>query len=106
MGQERFYPILVWINPERLELLRRAGLEHFTREVFAGMCTIEVKTTEDQKSVILREFQQAKVTTTDTIELLPREVKDTLFQLVLEKKSLDVVDDFLTQIPQIKAKMR
>jgi hypothetical protein len=33
--------------------------------------------------------------TTKSIELLPREVKDKIFDLVVEKKSIDVLDDFI-----------
>jgi len=33
--------------------------------------------------------------TTKSIELLPRKVKDEIFSLVIQKKSIDMLDDFL-----------
>jgi len=42
-------------------------------------------------SVMLEYF----LATTKSIELLPREVKDKIFDLIVEKKSIDVIGDFL-----------
>ena len=33
--------------------------------------------------------------TTQSIELLPRKVKDEIFDLVIKNKSIDVLDEFL-----------
>jgi hypothetical protein len=33
--------------------------------------------------------------TTKSIELLPREVKDKIFNLIVKKKTIDVMGDFL-----------
>lgn len=91
------YPINIWINEERYERLQKAGLTDITRDVLAGLKVIQVPTTVAQKDAILKKFSQAKcdTATTKTIELLPRAVKDRLLDLVLEKKSIDVMQDFL-----------
>jgi hypothetical protein len=91
------YPINIWINEERLEKLQRAGLANLAQEAFAGLKKLAVPTNEQQRDVILRKFPTAKYdsATTKSIELLPRAVKDKIFDLVVEKKSLNVIDAFL-----------
>lgn len=94
------FPINIWINEERLEKLQSAGLAHLAQEVFAGLKKLPVPTNEEQRDTILRRFPTAKYdsATTKSIELLPRETKDKIFALVVEKKTLDVINAFLTSI--------
>jgi len=56
-----------------------------------------VPNTEAQKDAVLKTYPMAKYDSTPTksIELLPRDVKDKIFDLVVQKKSLDVMDAFL-----------
>ncbi len=91
------YPINVWINEERFEKLQKAGLADMAIEVLAGMKVLPVPTTEKQKDEVLKLFSTAKfdTATTKSIELLPREVKDKIFDLVILKKSLNVMDEFI-----------
>jgi len=46
---------------------------------------------------VLKVFPTAKYdsATTKSIELLPRKVKDKLFDLVVEKQKIEVIGDFL-----------
>lgn len=91
------YPINIWINEERFEKLQRAGLADMAKEVLAGMKVLAVPATEKQKDEVLKLFPMAKFdsATTKSIELLPREVKDNIFDLVILKKDLDVIDEFI-----------
>lgn len=91
------YPINIWINEERFEKLQRAGLADMAKEVLAGMKVLAVPATEKQKDEVLKLFPMAKFdsATTKSIELLPREVKDNIFDLVILKKGLDVIDEFI-----------
>ena len=91
------YPINIWINEERFEKLQRAGLADMAREVLAGMKVLPVPATEKRKDEVLQLFPMAKFdsATTKSIELLPREVKDNIFDLVILKKGLDVIDEFI-----------
>jgi hypothetical protein len=91
------YPINIWINEERFERLQRARLANMAREVLAGMKVLPVPATEKQKDQMLRLFPTAKFdsATTKSIELLPREVKDRIFELVVRKKSVNVLGDFI-----------
>ncbi len=91
------YPINIWINEERFEKLQRAGLADMAIEVLAGMKVLPVPATEKQKDEVLQLFPMAKFdsATTKSIELLPREVKDNIFDLVILKKGLDVIDEFI-----------
>ena len=91
------YPINIWINEDRLKRLQEAGLADMAQEVFAGLKKLAVPANEKQKETILREFPMAKFdsATTKSIELLPREVKDKIFDLVVMNKTLDVLDKFL-----------
>lgn len=91
------YPINIWINEERLEKLQQAGLADIAQEAFAGLKKLPVPTDEQQRDSILKKFPMAKFdsATTKSIELLPREAKDKIFALVVEKKTLDVIDAFL-----------
>jgi len=68
-----------------------------TEDVLAGMRVLKLLCTEEQKNEILKLFPMAKfdTATTRTIELLPPEVKNTLFDMVLEKKSTLVIEEFL-----------
>lgn len=91
------YPINIWINEERFEKLQKAGLADMAIEVLAGMKVLPVPTTEKQKDEVLKLFPTAKfdTATTRSIELLPRKVKDKIFDLVILKKSLNVMDEFI-----------
>lgn len=91
------YPINIWINEERLEKLQKAGLANMAKEVLAGLKVLPVPNSAEQRDNILKLFPMAKFdsATTKSIELLPKEVKDKIFDLVVKKKSLNVMDEFL-----------
>ncbi len=91
------FPINIWINEERLEKLQQAGLAGMAEEALAGLKKLPVPANEQQRDAILQKFPTGKFdsATTKSIELLPREVKDRIFNLVVEKQTLDVLDDFL-----------
>jgi len=97
---KRRYPINVWINEERFEKLKEAGLGEFAHEVLAGMKVLKVECLEEQKDMILKLYPSAKFdsATTQSIELIPPEAKEILFNLVLKKRSTDVVEDFLKEV--------
>ena len=94
------YPINIWINDERYEKLQEAGLANMAEDVLAGMRVLKLQCTEEQKDQILKVYPMAKfdTATTRSIELLPAEVKDKMFNLVVKNKSLDVVEEFLKGI--------
>ncbi|MEW5898308.1 MAG: hypothetical protein AB1652_03925 [Bacillota bacterium] len=89
--------INIWINEERLAKLQKVGLADMAEEQLAGLKVLKVPCTEEQKDKVLKVFPTAKYdsATTRSIELLPREVKDKIFDKVVEKASLDVMEDFL-----------
>lgn len=96
MTEER-YPINIWINEERYKQLQEAGLADMCEEMLAGLKVFRIYANEAQRDKILKVFPTAKYdsATTKSIELLPKEVKDKMFDLVVQKKSLDILDDFL-----------
>jgi len=96
----RRYPINIWINDERYKKLQEAGLANIAEDVLAGMKVIKLQCTEEQKDEILKLYPMAKfdAATTQSIELLSPEVKNKMFDLVIKKKSLDVVGDFLKEV--------
>ncbi len=96
------YPINIWINEERFEKLQQAGLASMAKEKMAGLKVLPVPTNEEQKDKILKLFPMAKFdsATTKSIELLPREVKDRIFDLIIQKKTLDVIDDFIKMVEE------
>jgi len=67
------YPINIWINEERHA---------------------------KQKDQLLKLYSMAKYdsATTKSIELLPAEVKDKMFDLVIERKKWDVIEEFLKKL--------
>ena len=91
------YPINIWINEDRLKRLQEAGLADMAQDAFAGLKKLAVPANEKQKEAILKKFPMAKFdsATTKSIELLPRDVKDKIFDLVVTNKTLDVLDKFL-----------
>lgn len=94
------YPINIWVNEERFEKLRKAGLGDMSKDVLAGMRVIQVPVTSEQKDQILKKFPSAKcdTATTKTIELLPKEIKDKIFDLVVESRNLDVIGKFIKSL--------
>ena len=92
------YPIHIWINDERFERLNKVGLAEASEDVLAGMRVIKVYCTEAQKDEFLRLYPSAKYdsATTKSIELLPFQVKNRLFELIIESGSIDVAGEFLT----------
>lgn len=96
MNDER-YGINIWINDERYEKLKAAGMSGMAKEVLAGLKVIQVTATAAERDAILARYPKAKcdTATTKTIELLPRDVKDRLLDLALQKGRVSVVADFL-----------
>jgi len=94
------YPINIWINDERYKKLEEAGLANIAQDMLAGMKVIKLQCTEKQKDEILKLYPMAKfdTATTQSIELLPPKAKDKIFDLIIKKKSLDVVGDFLKEV--------
>jgi len=94
------YPINIWINEERLAKLQQAGLADMAIEQLAGLKVLPVPNTEQQRDQVLKLFPMAKFdsATTKSIELLPKEIKDKIFDLVVAKKSLAVMDDFIKSL--------
>ncbi len=91
------FPINVWINEERYEKLRAAGLGEMAQEMLAGLKVLRVPTTAEQRDEILKKYPMAKFdsATTKSIELLPRDVKDKIFNLIVQKKTVNVMGEFL-----------
>ena len=89
--------INIWINEERNELLHKFGLDNLAKDVLAGMKVLQLRCTEKQKNKILKRYHMAKYdsTTTKTIELLPAEAKNKLFDLIIKNKTLDIIEEFL-----------
>ena len=90
-------PINIWINEQRYQKLCQAGLENMVEEVLAGMKVLQVFCSEEQKDALLNKFPQAKYdqSTTKSIELLPAEFKDKIFNKIIEKRSLGVIREVL-----------
>lgn len=91
------YPINIWVNEDRYDKLNKAGLADMCKEMLAGLKVIQVFTNDAQKDKVLKLYPMAKFdsATTKSIELLPREVKDNIFNLVVKKKSIDVMEEFI-----------
>lgn len=100
-NEEGIIKINVWINEERLEALKKAGLAEMAKEEFAGMMLLEVTCTEEQKDSIMQKYPSAKYdsSTTHSIELLPKVVKDKIFDLSLKMHSTgpEVIKTFLAE---------
>jgi hypothetical protein len=90
-------PINIWINDQRYEKLSQVGLEKLTEEVLAGMKVLKIFCTEEQKDRLIKKFPKAKYdqSTTKSIELLPANFKDELFDKVIEKKSTNILSEVL-----------
>jgi hypothetical protein len=96
MAEEKF-PINIWINEERYDKLRQAGLGNLAEEMLAGLKVLRVYANAAERDKILKTFPTAKFdsATTKSIELLPKEVKDKIFDKIVEKKSVEIMSDFL-----------
>ena len=89
--------INIWINEERNEKLANAGLAYLTKDALAGMKIVQLHCTKEQKNEILKLYPMAKYdsATTKSIELLPPEVKNKIFNLIIKNKNMNVLDEFL-----------
>ncbi len=92
------YPINIWINEERFKALQDAGLAGLLKEELAGMKVLIVPCNDAQRDKVLKVYPMAKydAATTKSIELLPKAVKDKIYEMVVKKKSLNVIDEFLS----------
>lgn len=90
------YPINIWINEERFKELQAAGVAHLLKEELAGMKVLAVPCTEAERDRVLKLFPMAKfdAATTKSIELLPKYVKDKIYELVLKRKKIEVMSEF------------
>jgi len=93
------YPINIWINEDRFSKLQKAGLEELPEEMLAGLKVLRIPTNETQRDQVLKAFPTAKYdsATTKSIELLPKDVKDKIFDLVVERKKVDIMEEFLKE---------
>jgi len=91
------YPINIWINEDRFDKLQKVGLSSMCEEMLAGLKVLRVYANDAQRDKILKVFPTAKFdsATTKSIELLPRAVKDKIFDKCIEKKTVDILDEFL-----------
>ena len=91
------YPINIWINEERYAKLQKAGLGELTQDAFAGLKKLPVPNTMNQIERLVKLYPKAKFdsATTKTVEQLPRDVKDEIFDMVVAQKKLDIMEDFL-----------
>ncbi len=91
------FPINIWINEERYQKLQEAGLGQMAQEMLAGLKVLRVPTTAEQRDETLKKYPTAKFdsATTKSIELLPRDAKDKIFNLIVQRKSVDVMGEFL-----------
>ncbi len=96
MAEEKF-PINIWINEERYAALQKAKLAGLCEEMLAGLKVLRVYANAAERDKILKVFPTAKFdsATTKSIELLPRDVKDKIFNKIVEKESVDIMADFL-----------
>ncbi len=94
------YPINIWINEERYKKLQEAGLSDMAKDALAGMKVLQLRCKEEQKDEILKLYPMAKfdTATTKSIELLPSQEKDKMFNLVIKKRDLDVIEEFLKSV--------
>jgi hypothetical protein len=94
--------INVWINDERLNALKEAGMTELATEAFAGMKLLTIYTTQEQKDRILKIYGSAKYdsSTTGSIELLPKQIKERLLHLAIDMHSTgpEVTDRFLAEV--------
>jgi hypothetical protein len=97
MADEK-YPINIWINEDRFAKLESAGLAGMCEEMLAGLKVLRVYANDAQRDKILAVFPTAKFdsATTKSIELLPKDAKDGIFAKCVEKKSVEVLDDYLS----------
>ena len=96
MAEEK-YPINIWINEERFDKLQNAGLANMCEEMLAGLKVLRVYTNAEQRDKVLKLWPKAKFdsATTKSIELLPRDVKDKIFDTIVERKSVEIMGEFL-----------
>jgi len=96
MAEEKF-PINIWVNEDRYDKLQQAGLAKMCEEMMAGLKVIRVYASAAQRDKILKVFPTAKFdsATTKSIELLPKDVKDKIFDNVVKRSSVDILDEFL-----------
>jgi len=96
MSEEKF-PINIWINEERYEKLLKAGLGNLCEEMLAGLKVLRVYANAAERDKILKVFPTAKFdsATTKSIELLPKVVKDKIFDKIVERESVDIIGEFL-----------
>jgi len=94
------YPISIWINEGRCKKLEEAGLSDMAKDVLAGMKVLQLQCTGEQKDEILKLYPMAKfdTATTESIELLPAEAKNKIFDLVIKRKNLDIMEEFLRSV--------
>lgn len=93
------YPINIWINEERYAKLQKAGLADMCEEMLAGLKVLRVYADDAQKDKLLQLFPTAKFdsATTKSIELLPKDVKDKIFDKIVEKESIEIMGAFLEE---------
>jgi len=64
------------------------------------MKILQLHCSKNQKDKILKLYSTAKYDSaaTKSIELLPPKAKDKMFDLVIEKKTMEVIDEFLNSM--------
>jgi len=92
-------PIYIWINETRYAELEKAGLDGYTEERLAGLKVLVVYADDEQAKRFVNEFgAKHDTSTTGSIELLPANIKNKIYEKVVEKNSLDVISDVLKEV--------
>ena len=96
----KIYSINIWVNEERDEQLRDANLVNLAKDALAGMKVLQLNCKEKQKDEILKLYPMAKfdTSTTKSIELLPAEVKNKMFDLIIKRKNINIIYEFLERV--------
>ena len=94
------YPINIWINEERHDKLSKVGQADITEDVLTGMKVLRLYCTAKQKDQLLKLCSMAKYdsATNKSIELLPAEVNNKIFDFVIERKRLNTIVEFLKKL--------
>ncbi|MEM0350550.1 MAG: hypothetical protein QXR27_05250 [Archaeoglobaceae archaeon] len=93
----------VIIDEKRMEKIKGTPLEKEIQDLFGGaLKMIAVPVPEDKSKEILKAFDKARIDSRGYIEDIPIALRRAVFEEIVKAKSLNVIDNVLTRLPEIQ----
>jgi hypothetical protein len=97
------YSLAIILDDKRLATIKGSALEEKITDMYGGAIkALILEVSEEQSKKMLSEFDKARIDARGFLEEVPVAFKRAIFEEIAKSKSLDVIDNVLAKISEIK----